>query len=213
MIHDRMVERIEKRDDDMNEEMKWEKLLNIHTTGRDATNANPYYYAYEPTPYEVLERLAKSGYIDSKSVLLDYGCGKGRVEFMLAYLTKARCIGIEYDNRIYQKALENKQQSPVSGRVGFVEANAKFFPVPTEVNSCYFFNPFSVELLRNVMTRIKESFYMSPRRIQLFFYYPSDEYIAYLMSVEEIEFLDEIDCRDLCKGTDAREKIMIFEFK
>lgn len=48
------------------------------------------------------------------------------------------------------------------------------------------------------------------REMYLFFYYPSEEYISYLMTVEELEFYDEIGCRDLFGGTDLRERIMIF---
>ena len=79
-----------------------------------------------------------------------------------------------------------------------------------KVNRCYFFNPFSVEILHKVMARIIESYYENPREIFLFFYYPSDEYIAYLMTVEELEFYDEIECDDLFEGSDPRERIMIF---
>ncbi len=61
----------------------------------------------------------------------------------------------------------------------------------------FFFNPFSIEILRKVIARIVESYYANPREMLLFFYYPSDEYIAYLMTVEELAFVDEIDCRDL----------------
>ena len=45
----------------------------------------------------------------------------------------------------------------------------------------------------------------------LFFYYPSDEYIAYLMTVDELTFVDEIECMDLFEGNNKRERIMIFE--
>ena len=65
-----------------NENM-WDKLLKIKTTGRDASNSDQYSYPYEPTPYRVLERLANSGLISKKDVVLDYGCGKGRVDFFL----------------------------------------------------------------------------------------------------------------------------------
>ena len=58
-----------------------------------------------------------------------------------------------------------------------------------------------------MMARILESYYAEPRRIQLFFYYPSDEYISYLMTVEELMFTDEIVCMDLFPGEDPREKI------
>ena len=56
-----------------------------------------------------------------------------------------------------------------------------------------------------------ESWYEKTREMLLFFYYPSDEYISYLMTVEELLFSDEIDCRDLFDGNNVREKIMIFE--
>ncbi|MBQ7955764.1 MAG: hypothetical protein IJ282_08430 [Lachnospiraceae bacterium] len=44
----------------------------------------------------------------------------------------------------------------------------------------------------------------------LFFYYPDDEYISYLMAVDEVGFFDEIDCRDLFQGKNNRERIMVF---
>lgn len=60
-------------------ESQWDKLLHIKTTGRDDSRADQYHYPYEPTPYTILERLANSGYITKKNMLIDYGCGKGRV--------------------------------------------------------------------------------------------------------------------------------------
>ena len=133
--------------------LQWDKLLRIKTTGRDDSMADQYRYPYEPTPYSVLERLAGSGYISKRNVLLDYGCGKGRVDFYLSYQTRCRTMGIEYDPRMYERALSN----------------------------------------------------------QLYFYYPSDEYVAYLMTQELLMFVDEIDCGDLFEGKDPREKILIFE--
>ena len=163
------------------------------------------------TPYSVLERLANAGYIRKGNILLDYGCGKGRVDFFLSYQTRCKSIGIEYDERIYEKAAENKKYAVSSGRVEIELANAEEFAVSETADCMYFFNPFSVEILRKVMARILESYYAEPRRIQLFFYYPSDEYISYLMTVEELMFTDEIVCMDLFPGEDPREKIAIFE--
>lgn len=191
-------------------ENAWDKRLQIKTTGRDASNSDMYRYPYEPTPYGVLVRLANSGFIVKKDVVLDYGCGKGRVDFFLSYQTKAKTIGIDYDERIYERAIENKKTFVSRANVEFVLISAEVYNVPTEVNRCYFFNPFSVEILRKVMTRIIESYYEKTREIYLFFYYPSEEYISYLMTVEELEFYDEIACRDLFGGTDLRERIMIF---
>lgn len=191
-------------------EDKWDRLLQIRTTGRDDTGADQYRYPYEPTPYPVLERLANSGYIRKGNTLLDYGCGKGRVDFFLSWQLRCRTIGIEYDERIYDKAVENQKTAVSAERTTFKLTDAEHFAVPESVDRIYFFNPFSLELLRKVFGRILESWYGAPRKILFFFYYPSDEYISYLMTVDELDFLDEIDCRDLFPGDDPRERIIIF---
>lgn len=192
-------------------ENKWDKLLQVKTMGRDDSHADQYRYPYEPTPYFVLERLANTGYIRKGNTLLDYGCGKGRVDFFLSYQTRCRTIGIEYDERIYEKAVENQEAAVSGGRVTLELANGEHFSVPEGVDRIYFFNPFSLEILKKAMSRILESYYLSPREMQLFFYYPSDEYLSYLMTVDELTFFDEIDCRDMFPGNDSRERIVIFE--
>ena len=152
---------------------KWDKLLHIKTMGRDDSQSDQYRYPYEPTPYAVLQRLANTGLIRKNNMLLDYGCGKGRVSFALA--------------------------------------DAEQFALPEQIDRIYFFNPFSIEILRKVMARIMESYYKHPRQILCFFYYPSDEYLTYLMTVDEMMFVDEIDCSDLFCGDNERERGMIFE--
>ena len=192
-------------------ENTWDKSLQITTVGRDETNADEYHHPYEPTPYCVLERLAVSGFFGEDDVVLDYGCGKGRVGFFLSYRAKAKIIGIEYDDRIYGQALENRRTTISRVKPEFVLTQAEAYDVPHDVNRCYFFNPFSVEILHKVMARILESWYEVPREIFLFFYYPSDEFLAWLMTVEELDFYDEIECDDLFEGNDPRERIMIFQ--
>ena len=66
-------------------EKNWDNLLNIKTGGRDDSLANTYNYPYEPTPYKVLERLANSGYIRKKDLLVDYGCGKHIFKLIFLY--------------------------------------------------------------------------------------------------------------------------------
>ena len=194
-----------------NRENTWDKLLQIKTAGRDELGADEYHHPYEPTPYSVLERLANSGLISKDDVVLDYGCGKGRVGFFLSYRSKTKTLGIEYDERIYSDALQNQKTTISRLKPDFVLTRAEEYEVPRSVNRCYFFNPFSVEILHKVMARIIESWYENPREVFLFFYYPADEYISYLMTVDELEFYDEIECDDLFGGNDLRERIMIFQ--
>lgn len=192
-------------------EAKWDKLLKIKTSGRDDSHSDQYRFPYEPTPYRVLERLANSGLIRKGDILLDYGTGKGRVCFYLSYQTRCKTVGIEYDERIYKAAQENQEHAVSGAKTSFTMTCAENYPVPLEATKFYFFNPFSVEILQKVLARIQESYYEKPREIELFFYYPSDEYVSYLMTQEYLMFEDEIDCRDLFEGNDGREKILIFQ--
>lgn len=192
-------------------ETQWDKLLKIKTSGRDDSNSDQYRYPYEPTPYCVLERMANSGLIGKKNTVLDYGTGKGRVCFYLSYQMRCQSVGIEYDERIFTQALNNKKTAVSGSRTSFLMETAEEFTIPKEIDRCYFFNPFSVEILQKVLARVYESFYKNPREILLFFYYPSDEYVSYLMTQEQLLFFDEIGCVDLFDGKNPREKILIFE--
>lgn len=62
-------------------EHEWDRKLHIDTLGRDDSKEDNYHYPYEPTPYSVLKRLAESGYITKEHYVVDYGCGKGRINF------------------------------------------------------------------------------------------------------------------------------------
>ena len=77
------------------DEREWEQLLHIKTAGRDDSHSDGEHHPYEPTDYSVLERLANSGYIGKKDTLIDYGSGKGRVSFFLAYQMRCQAIGVE----------------------------------------------------------------------------------------------------------------------
>ena len=194
-------------------ELLWDVRLKIRTCGRDASHSDEDRYPYEPTPYSVLVRLADSGYITRKNLLLDYGCGKGRVGFFLSQMTGCSCVGIEMDAGFYRSAKQNREKAVSKSKVRLVRRRAEEYEIPSKVDAIYFFNPFSVEILEKVMERVRESFFKTPRRILFFFYYPSDEYVSYLMTIEEMVFLDEIDCSDLFEGRNRRERILIFEWQ
>lgn len=195
-----------------NLENAMDKQLKIQTIGRDDVKEDSYHHPYEPTPYTVLERLAESGYIKKQNILLDYGCGKGRVDFYLSARLGCKTIGIDFDERMIKKALENSRSFSEKKKPEFVCIPAENYEI-TDADCFYFFNPFPIEILRSVLGKILNSYYNNPHSMILFFYYPDEEYVAYLMTKNELMFIDEIQCMDLFEGENERERILIFEIQ
>ena len=135
-----------------------------------------------------------------------------------ASITKSSCsiliwilIGIEYDERLYNTALVNKKNCISSNKVEFVYCNAKDFIIPDDATKAYFFNPFSVEVLKEVIENIKKSKEVLEREFTLFFYYPSKEYLEFLNNNSQITFVEDIECYDLFQEFDPRECIKIYK--
>ena len=194
----------------MDLEVELDRFLKIKTNGRDDSNSNFINYPYEATPYCVLHILANSEHIRKKDKLIDFGCGKGRVSFYLSYSRKVSMIGVEYDERLYNAALENKKRCISASKVEFIYSNASDYEIEDDVTGAYFFNPFSVEILKEVISNIKKSILESDREFKLFFYYPSKEYLQYLDSERDIVFVEDIECYDLFNEYDSREYIKVY---
>lgn len=195
-------------------EQWWEKKLNIKTSGKIDHFYEMDCNYYEPTDYRVLEALAKSGYITAENHILDYGCGLGRSVLFLSAMTGCRATGIEFDRDLYEKACLNLDRAKIPDAykkgVRFVCEDARKYRLQDE-DSLYFFNPFTDDILRIVLHRIRESYYENSRQIYLYFYYPFESEISLLMTADDLLFVDEIDCTGLYENYDKRERILIFE--
>ena len=192
-------------------EVELDKFLKIKTNGRDDSNSDFTNFPYEATPYTVLQNLSNSGYITKKDIIIDYGSGKGRVDFFLAYFNKAKMIGVEYDFRLYNTSLENKKRAVSSNRVEFVNTCASKFEVDDEITGAYFFNPFSILILKEVLNNIRKSLSKNKREFKLFFYYPSKEYIDLLDREIDVCHIENIDCTSLFKNKDSKEYIAVYK--
>ncbi len=89
--------------------------------------------------------------------------------------------------------LEHKEVTENKCKIEFLCQSTEKHEI-NDADTFYFFNPFSVEVLQSVVGKIKKSYYENPREMQLFFYYPSDKSVSYLMTVPGLMFVDEIDC-------------------
>ena len=92
-------------------EKYYEELLNIKTTGDQSWDeTKKCYHPYEPTPYFALDNLFESYYINEKDSVIDFGCGKGRLNFYLNYNYNCNVLGIEMDENFYNQCMENKKE-------------------------------------------------------------------------------------------------------
>ena len=195
--------------EDFNEYLLDQKY-NIHTCGRSEIKADKHHFPYEATSFSVLRRIAEEGYVKKDNVLLDYGCGRGRVPIFFSKETGCKTIGVEFADGFFQEAVQNVADADVANLVQIEKIAAEKYLVPEDVDVVYFFNPFSVEIFKKVVSQLLDSYYRKVRPMRILLYYPQVEYIAYLMSVEEVTFEDEIDCSDLFNEDTDRNRVMVF---
>lgn len=171
-------------------DLMWDGKLNISSGSVDYSNEDSQNYGYDPTPYVVLEDLVRLDLLKKEDVVVDYGCGKGRIGFFLNDQVGCRVIGIDHDERLLETAKRNLEQYE-SDDVVFIYSKAEEYN-PDGANRFYFFNPFSTRIFREVLKRIEESYEKSPRDILIFFYYSTIEYKLYLPTEPRLELIESV---------------------
>lgn len=159
-----------------------DKELNIVTEGIQMGKDTYHFHRYEPTPYEVLKQLFDQVPLRKEDVLVDFGCGKGRLNFYLEHRFHCKTVGIEFNPEYYDDALKNLKayKTTDKSRLRFVCASAMLYEIQPEENYFYFFNPFSPEIFIGIINHILQSALQYPRDITLLLYYPDEEYLYYL---------------------------------
>ncbi|QCR32656.1 methyltransferase [Lysinibacillus sp. SGAir0095] len=186
----------------MNED-HYEELLHINTQGNKSDiNHSIHYHPYEPTPYSALEELFKHYEVQPNNHVVDFGCGKGRLNFYLHYRFLVSVVGIEMNNTFYQDAMKNrhnylKKTHRNSETIHFQCCLAEQYEIQPTDNRFYFFNPFSVQIFMKVLNNILLSVEKHKREIDLIFYYASDDYRYFLDQHTEFELIKEIPLPEL----------------
>ncbi|MCH5252792.1 MAG: class I SAM-dependent methyltransferase [Lachnospiraceae bacterium] len=178
----------------------------IQNDGKDTFH----FHRYEPTPYAVLERLFDAFTPSSSDVLVDYGCGLGRLNFYLEHRFHIPSVGIEMSEAYYRRAISNLQSyNGNRENISFLHMSAENYTVTPEDTLFYFFNPFSTQIFRRVLSHILLSWQNHPRKITLLLYYPEDDVIFYLERHTAFSLVDEIAACDDIRA-DRRERFCLF---
>ncbi len=97
------------------------------------------------------------------------------------------------------------------GLIQFENSSAELYNIPTEADAFFFFRPFSETILRRVIRNIIVSYYDSPRKMKLIFYYVTPEYFSCLEDYPEFQLLKDIDCLDLFNSKDIKDRILLYQ--
>ncbi|WP_226672641.1 class I SAM-dependent methyltransferase [Rossellomorea aquimaris] len=164
----------------------YDTLLNIKTGERQiGFHRSFHYHRYEPTPYEALRELFQHYQLKSSDRVVDFGCGKGRLNFFIHRLFDSSVVGVEMNDEFYEDSMKNldayrKKVKVRTGAITFHHCLAEEYDIHPNDNRFYFFNPFSVQVFMKVINNILFSVESFPRDIEILLYYSSDDYVHYL---------------------------------
>lgn len=167
-------------------EKKFDQMLQIKTSGiREWKDPLVQYNRYEATPYKSLEQLFKVYKLHESDEVVDFGSGRGRVTFYIHHRFQVPVTGIEVNDLTYEESLQNKASyrlkasnipAPIRLKYGLAE---DYIIKPTD--TCfYFFNPFSVNIFKQVVQNIIRSVKQHERVLDIILYYPLPEYRHYM---------------------------------
>lgn len=106
-------------------------------------------------------------------VLLDIGCGAGRVVVGAMGRPFGRVIGIEIDPAFAELATRNvahRRRPRTRGEI--VVADATQYEIPTDVTVVYLYNPFQGDVFARTLDRIIDSHAAAPRELRLVYANP-----------------------------------------
>lgn len=144
----------------------WEARFNINTRGGAPSphaDANHYGYLAYHTYFSIFDRLG----LKPTDVVVDLGCGKGRVSCIAATYPIKASIGVEIDPPLTELARANGAR--MRGRrapLSFVCASATDFDYDP-VNIVVMFHPFGAETMHTVLGKWQESLARRPREFRV----------------------------------------------
>ena len=181
------------------DDQDYEKLLNIKTSGDQKIFYKSVHYSrYEPTAYSALEVLSKEYNFTAEDNVVDFGCGKGRLNFYINHFFDSTVTGIEMNSFFYEEAIGNKRDylkkhKKKNDKINFSNCFAQKYKINPTDNKFYFFNPFSIQIFMKVIENILISAEKYERTIDVILYYSSNEYIYFLENNTPFVLVKEIN--------------------
>ncbi len=134
---------------------------------------------YTPTPWNAWRRVARSLQLGPTDVLVDYGCGMGRVLVAACRQPLARVVGVEFASALAAQARRNLAEARARGRlrchqVEIVEGDAAAYVLPDDVSCVHLYNPFRGATLQRVLQQLRDSLERRPRALAIAYGNPGE---------------------------------------
>jgi predicted RNA methylase len=152
---------------------KWSQLdeLKIDSDNKERSSI------YQPTRVIPLRKLLNimMPMIPSNSVLVDFGCGKGRVLFVASEFGFREVRGVEFAHELCEIAVKNSHNYKASTRIGtkcrIIESDVTNYAINEEENVFYINNPFDATILKRVLCNIVSSLQIQHRKIWIIYHH------------------------------------------
>lgn len=180
------------------EEQYYEKLLNIKTSGEQKIFYQSLHYnRYEPTAYSALKTFSDQYDFTAEDSIIDFGSGKGRLNFYINHFFDSKVTGIEMNPFFYKESIDNKKDylkkhKKKDDKINFLNCLAEEYAINPSDNKFYFFNPFSIHIFIKIIENILISVEDHKRPVDVILYYSSEEYIYFLEDNTPFTLVNEI---------------------
>jgi SAM-dependent methyltransferase len=135
-------------------------------------------FGYQPTRAMPLRRLFRllQPVLPPDRVLVDLGCGKGRVLLVATEFGFREARGVEFARELCEIAKKNCEKllarTRTNTRCRIIEADAALYEIQADENVFFMFNPFDEVVLERVLGNIAASWRAAPRKILIIYYNP-----------------------------------------
>lgn len=185
-------------------------MFGVDTSPEIAGERGP--HAYDPARWWTLSQAMRLASLDAEGTsFVDMGCGKKRVLLSALGYPFARVVGVELSSTLAAIAKQNLFSARLPVRLCYTSqvicGDATEFPLAAGRSIVFFYNPFPIRTMLNVLENIGQSYLRDPRRVSLIFYGCSS-------SISEIkEFLGskfEYRARRLVSTTIGQRSLNVF---
>lgn len=136
---------------------------------------------YQPTKVIYLRKFLQQikAIIPAKPVLVDFGCGKGRVLLIASEYGFNELRGIEFSHELCEIAKINidifRSRNKTDAVFRIIESDVTKYSVQSDENVFFMFNPFSETVMEQALNNISTSLKEWPRKILIIYVNPIED--------------------------------------